>query len=180
MERNTERLIELTGQLLDFRKTESQGFSLQITRTNITTLIRDNYMRFKPVAEEKKIRTRLAMPRGHAVAWVDAEAFTKIISNLMNNAIKYAKSKVVVELEYTQSDTFSVIVRNDGFLIPEDMRNRIFETFYRLKETGKQSGTGLGLALARSLAELHNGQLVLAAAENDMNVFILTMPVKTR
>ncbi len=180
MERNTERLIELTGQLLDFRKTEAKGFSLHIAQTDVTALIRDNYLRFKSVAEEKKIRTRLAMPRGHVAAWVDAEAFTKIISNLLNNAVKYAKSKVVIELDYAQSDTFSVIVRNDGFLIPEDMRNKIFETFYRLKETGKQSGTGLGLALARSLAELHNGKLVLAEAENDMNVFILTMPVKTR
>lgn len=181
MERNTERLIELTGQLLDFRKTEAQGFSLQIAKADVTALIRDNHLRFKPVAEEKKIRTKLTMPREHVRAWIDAEAFTKIISNLLNNAVKYAKSKVVIELENPrpETNTFSVIVKNDGFLIPEDMRDKIFETFYRLKETGKQSGTGLGLALARSLAELHNGKLILSETEEDMNVFILTMPVRT-
>src|SRR5690606_14383443 len=164
-----------------FRKTEARGFSLQIARADVSALIRDNYLRFKSVAEENKIRARIAMPREHVMAWIDAEAFTKIISNLLHNAVKYTKSKMAIELALPETETnaLSVIIKNDGFLIPEDMRDKIFETFYRWKETGKQPGTGLGLALARSLAELHNGKRILSETEEDMNVFILTMPVRT-
>ena len=58
------------------------------------------------------------------------------------------------------------------------MSEKIFEPFYRLKETEKQKGTGIGLALSRSLAQLHKGTIVLKEAENDMNVFCLTLPLR--
>jgi signal transduction histidine kinase len=57
------------------------------------------------------------------------------------------------------------------------MREKIFEPFFRLKETEKQKGTGIGLALARSLTELHKGTLELKKPENNMNVFALKLPV---
>ena len=73
---------------------------------------------------------------------------------------------------------YTIVVKNDGYLIPPEMREKIFETFVRLKATDSQQGSGLGLALARSLAQLHNGSLRLGASDDDMNVFILTLPFK--
>ncbi|WP_449439274.1 hybrid sensor histidine kinase/response regulator transcription factor [Pedobacter steynii] len=74
------------------------------------------------------------------------------------------------------TNQYTITVKNDGFLIPQEMRERIFESFVRLKETSNQIGTGIGLALARSLSILHGGTLTFHADENDMNVFELKLP----
>ncbi|MFC3199069.1 two-component regulator propeller domain-containing protein [Parapedobacter deserti] len=180
MERNTERLLELTDQLLDFRKTEVTGYRLNFIPVSINELLAENCRSFKLVASQKKIGLKLDLPAKPCVAFVDKEAVTQIIGNLLTNGLKYAERTIYVSLmKQTPADTtFTVVVKNDGYLIPAEMREKIFETFVRLKATGSQQGTGLGLALARSLAQLHNGTLRLGAPENGMNVFILTLPLE--
>jgi ligand-binding sensor domain-containing protein/signal transduction histidine kinase/DNA-binding response OmpR family regulator len=179
MERNTNRLIDLTNQLLDFRKTESDKFSLSFVKTDISELVRGIFTNFQPAAEEKSIGFRLELPRLTLQAFVDAEAVKKILNNLINNAIKYAAGKVTVQLLpfSSEDNVFSIEVRNDGFIIPYDQKEKIFLPFYRLKETEKQPGTGIGLPLARSLAELHKGILDLKKPENNLNIFLLTLPI---
>ena len=180
MERNTERLLELTNQLLDFRKTEVRGYQLRFTSTNINELLREHVQGFKLVAAQKNIRLKLSLPTTACIASVDKEAITQIVSNLMTNALKYANRHIDITLqEQSPSDsTFSILVKNDGYLIPMEMREKIFETFVRLKATDNQQGSGLGLALARSLALLHNGHLRLANPENGLNVFVLALPLE--
>ncbi|WPU92131.1 two-component regulator propeller domain-containing protein [Mucilaginibacter sabulilitoris] len=179
MEKNTDRLLDLTNQLLDFRKTETNGFSLSFVKTDITELLADTFLRFKPMAEQKNLYYKLSHPPKNMYAYVDIEAFTKIISNLINNAIKYGKSTVEVELLECKDDdcTFSIEIKNNGFIVPYEMREKIFEPFFRLKESEKQIGTGIGLSLSRSLAELHKGVLVLNKPMNELNIFMLTLPV---
>jgi DNA-binding response OmpR family regulator len=110
---------------------------------------------------------------------VDPEALKKILSNLFNNAIKYAETKVHVKLQPFNSEDklFKIVFRNDGYIIPYDLKEKIFEPFYRISETEKQSGTGIGLPLSRSLTELHKGVLDLLKSENGMNVFVLALPI---
>jgi ligand-binding sensor domain-containing protein/signal transduction histidine kinase/DNA-binding response OmpR family regulator len=179
MERNTDRLLELTNQLLDFRKTETNGFSLNFVKTDITELLTDTYLQFKTIAEQKNLTYELKHPGQNIYACVDIEAFTKIISNLINNAIKYASSIIEIELiEYTKHDTlFTIVVKNNGYLIPPELRDRIFEPFFRMKESEKQTGTGIGLSLSRSLTELHKGSLFLNDSVNNFNIFTLTLPI---
>src|SRR5699024_9624243 len=138
------------------------------------------YLRFKSTFVERKIKTQIVLPNELALAQVDEEVFTKIISNLLNNALKYAKSKVIITLSVHESVPvkFFIEIRNDGNLIPPAMKEKIFEPFYRLK-TGNHSGTGLGLPLARSLAELHNGSLDLKLNADEMNVFLFILPQKS-
>mgnify|MGYP001266380805 CR=1 FL=1 len=178
MERNTERLLELTDQLLDFRKTEVAGYQLSFTAIDIRALLRENYLGFKLVAAQKHIRIKLTLPTAPCIAYVDREAITQIISNLLTNGLKYAQRTIHIELhERKPGDTqFTISVKNDGYLIPANMREKIFETFVRLKATKDQHGSGLGLALARSLAQLHNGALHLAPPQDSLNVFVLQLP----
>jgi ligand-binding sensor domain-containing protein/signal transduction histidine kinase len=178
MKRNTDRLLDLTTQLLDFRKTETKGFSLNFVKADIAELITDAHLRFKPAAEQKKLSFTIETPPLFN-AYVDPEAFNKIISNLLDNAVKYAEQNVHIRLiESSEQDaSFKIEVENDGYIIPSDMKEKIFESFFRIKENGKQSGTGIGLALARSLAELHKGCLYLQEPTEKMNVFVLTLPV---
>lgn len=179
MKKNTNRLIDLTDQLLDFRKAEANKISLNFIRTDINEILKDFFIGFKPVAEQKGISMKLELPRLFLQAYVDSEAFKKIISNLLNNAIKYAEKTVITRLlPFTSNDTiFTIEIKNDGYLIPYELKEKIFEPFFRIKNTSKQTGTGIGLPLSRSLAELHKGVLDLKQPEGNMNVFQLSLPI---
>ena len=183
MQQNTERLLNLTNQLLDFRKAESQGYRLDFAECDITQILHDTYLRFTSAARQKGLDFTLKMPEQTFYAHVNKEAFTKILSNLFNNAMKYAATYVHVSLEVEgqerEKSVFRVRTVNDGALIPIGMREAIFKPFVRLNEQGNgqvTTGTGIGLALARSLAELHKGSLVVTD-KTDVNEFCLTLPV---
>ena len=179
MERNTNRLIDLTTQLLDFRQTEIKGFSLNFVKADIAELLQEMFLNFKPLAEQKNLSFTLSLPRTKVYGFVDAEALNKILSNLLSNAIKYADAKAELRLlPFKEGDDFFILeITNDGYLIPYEMKEKIFEPFFRLKETEKQKGTGIGLALSRSLTELHNGLLALKEPESNLNTFFLKLPV---
>jgi len=179
MEKNTNRLIDLTNQLLDFRKTETDKFSLNFVKTDISDLLRETYSGFKPAAEQKNLNFKMELPGLSLQAYVDPEALKKILSNLFNNAIKYAETEVFARLRPFSSEDkfFTIEIKNDGYVIPYDQKEKIFEPFYRIKETEKQPGTGIGLPLSRSLAELHKGVLDLKHSENKLNIFVLTLPM---
>ena len=179
IEKNTDRLINLTNQLLDFRKAEANNYTLSFVKTDINELLREVFIAYKPIAEEKKISFRLEIPRITLMAYTDAEALRKILGNLISNAIKYAEQTVSVKLLPFNSDDnlFHIEFRNDGFLIPYEMKDKIFEPFFRLKQNEKAAGTGIGLALARSLAELHKGRIELKPAASNCNLFLLSIPV---
>ena len=178
MNRNTERLIQLSNQLLDFRKFEMNGFKLNFSREDITKLLTDHYVNFGIIAEQKNLSTSINFPDSF-YAFIDVEAFNKIISNLWDNAVKYAKSKVIVTLSgsINEAGMYSISFKNDGYLIPIEIKEKIFTSFYRAKETNRLPGTGIGLTLARSLAEFHGGTLTLGWNDKEMNEFILTLPI---
>jgi DNA-binding response OmpR family regulator len=111
---------------------------------------------------------------------VDHEGFTKIVTNLIDNAVKYSASRISVVLS-SDNEYFSLTVKNDGNIIPENKRTKIFEPFYRLETAlhSSATGTGIGLAMAKSLTELHGGTLRMD--DNDtLNVFMLTLPINQK
>ncbi len=179
MEKNTNRLLDLSNQLLDFRKTETKGFSLTFVSANISQLSEDIYSRFKHAAEERNLIFSMDLPEIPVIAYVDPEALTKIISNLLNNAVKYAENKVHIALfsAGAEHNFFVMEIKNDGLLIPAEARENIFTPFFRLKETEDTTGTGIGLPLSRSLAELHKGTLILKDPAKEFNIFVLTLPI---
>lgn len=154
-------------------------FRLNFVKTDITELLQETYGVFRVAAEQKEINFKLEVPRIALQAYVDPEALRKILSNLFNNAIKYAATRVYVKLQnFNSEDTlFKIVFKNDGYVIPFELKEKIFEPFYRISETEKQSGTGIGLPLSRSLAELHKGVLDLLKSEDGMNVFVLSLPI---
>ncbi|HJD76366.1 MAG TPA: response regulator [Bacteroides reticulotermitis] len=182
MKQNTERLLNLTNQLLDFRKTESQGYRLNFAKCNITEILKETHLRFTSLAKQRGLDFTLQLPEQDFYAHVNRETLTKIISNLLNNAVKYSDSYVHVSLEVDDSEvlqTFHLRTVNDGVVIPDDMKEEIFKPFVRFNEKEDArltTGTGIGLALSRSLAELHQGSLVMLEGEVE-NCFYLTLPV---
>lgn len=178
MERNTNRLIDLTNQLLDYRKTEAGGFTLTFEEENICKLLEENVSTFIPLAEQRNIKILLKLPPQTLHVYADREVLTKILSNLISNAVKYAGKEVHIIISMHDSRSkFSLEINNDGPLVPAEMKQKIFEPFIRLKRTEKQQGTGIGLALARSLSELHQGTLIMDTKNETLNSFVLTLPL---
>jgi ligand-binding sensor domain-containing protein/signal transduction histidine kinase len=177
MEKNTNRLIDLTNQLLDFRKTETKGFSLNFVNTDINQLLQDIHSHFTAAAEQKSLSYTIELPAETVQAYVDVEALKKVLSNLISNALKFADSIVQVKLRGCNKDEniFSIEIKNDGPLIPGNLKEKIFEPFYRINEIEKV--TGIGLALSKSLTDLHKGNLYLDKVDPQMNTFVLTLPV---
>jgi len=178
IKRNTDRLLTLTDQLLDFRKAEKEQFGLNFIMTDICELIESTFTMFLTYGEERSISMQLHSPVNHFDLAADREAITKIISNLLSNALKYARTRVDLFIEpgSNSEKIIRIRVNNDGNLIPEELAERIFEPFYQIdnNKTGAK-GTGLGLSLARSLAELHNGRLYLDADVRQNTSFVLEL-----
>lgn len=176
--KNADRLLALVNQLLDFRKTEIEGFSLNFVKTDILTTIENICIRFKDAAEERGLLFNIQTTVTQLQAFIDQEAFTKILSNLLLNAIKYARTKICVEISFlTVEDLFVIDVINDGEEIPEELKERIFEPFFRGESAQHTSGTGLGLPLARSMAEMHRETLFMENSDRDMIRFRLSLPI---
>ncbi len=180
MKRNTERLVDLTNQLLDFNKMESRKYSLTFSTGNVTAIIRDTLARFSALARQSGIQTSFDAPEEDVCADIGYEAFTKIISNLVNNGLKYTDTYLKLTLEVPEgTGLFRVISENDGTVVPDTMKEEIFRPFVRFRESDNSkitTGTGLGLGLSRSLASLHGGTLKMAPGE-ERNIFVLTMPL---
>ena len=174
IEKNASRLLDLTTQLLDFRKTEMDEFGLSFVHTNITDLLTEQADIFRAEAEKKHIQLSIAMPEHPLIAFVDTEAFVKITGNLLSNAIKYGETSIRISIT-VKDKNFIILISNDGKPILKEFREKIFEPFFRIKGN-VQPGTGIGLSLAKSLTELHNGTLKLAD-DDKLVIFELTLPV---
>lgn len=188
MDKNVNRLLALANQLLDFRNTELDGYRLSFVKTDIVGVLKEICFRFRGAVEQKKLSFTMQINMDRLDAYVDQEACTKIISNLLTNAIKYASSLICLTLNYVKEDDFFTLdVVNDGRPIPDEIKDRIFEPFFRGEYAGHISGAGLGLPLARSLAEKHRGTLRLAGkrrgtlrladANSSLIVFQLCLPI---
>ena len=161
-DRNVVSLINLINQLLDFRKMEEINYSPQLKPCDITALVQDICIRFRAAIETSGLQFETDLPDKPISYNVDRDAMTKIISNVLANAVKYASSQVHISL--TEDDgSFRIVVEDDGPGVDNKMQSDIFKVFYRADN--HKTGTGLGLPLARLLAEKHGGTLQLLASE---------------
>lgn len=179
VEKNTDRLLALTTHLLDFRKAEINQFGLNFIKTDIHLLIVEQIDFFKAEAEKRMMTINYMHSGKITEAAVDREAFIKITSNLLSNAIKYGEKSIDIKLGTCRSadKSFSIQFINDGETIPVEDQLSIFKPFIRARNVNDKQGTGIGLTLAKSLAELHNGTLKLVSSTNGITIFEVRLPV---
>lgn len=177
MRKNTSRLLNLTGQLLDFQKIGAHQFDFKYERVDVTQIVNDTIERFEPAIQVKGRELITSIPQKEIYAVTDCEAFIKILSNLLNNALKYGKHRINVKLT-SSDDTFSIAVTSDGDKISGENSLRIFEPFFQLNSQQDNNGVGIGLPLCRTLAHLLNGRIELVNDDSEVNTFVLTLPLK--
>jgi len=159
----SERLSRMITNVLSFSRIGRNKLSLKLAETNVDDTIRRVAESFALSLKNKSIRISLKCSAPSSVK-TDADCVEQILSNLIGNVEKYASSGGYLEIESLQNRRFTVIyVRDRGPGIPPGERKRIFEPFYRIsnKLNDGVSGTGIGLAVSRSLAEKIGGSLTL-------------------
>lgn len=172
--RNSQRLLALVNQLLDFRKAEKGIFIINFSEQNIYELLQNIYDRFKPVAEQKGITFTLDTDNKELFAVIDTEAITKVISNLLTNALKYARNKI--KIKCTSNNGYVIIkVTDNGRGIEENEQKSIFRPFYQIAQSHKP-GTGLGLSLVKSLVDAHKGMVEVDSIPGQFTTFTITIP----
>jgi signal transduction histidine kinase/ligand-binding sensor domain-containing protein/CheY-like chemotaxis protein/AraC-like DNA-binding protein len=172
--RNTDALLELMNQLLDFRKTDETDFVLKITQCHVSVLLEEIFDQFITTANIQHIQLELVLPDKPLVANADADVLKKIINNLLNNALKYAKDRVELRLTVFEK-SFEVTVTDNGKGIEKEEEARIFDPFYQAKNS--KPGTGIGLSFAKLLATKHEGELIVDRTASDETSFIVRIPL---
>jgi signal transduction histidine kinase/ligand-binding sensor domain-containing protein/DNA-binding response OmpR family regulator len=182
MEENSDRLLNLVNQLLDFRRIESDIYTIRTEEVELISFIHSLYSRFSAISYQKGIKFSMVTNINRLSVQADPEAITKILTNLLINAFKFTRSKVKIRINETVQGEdgkqfFSISVVDDGQGIPANQLDEIFKAFYKVNNGDKNiGGTGIGLALAKSLAEKHDGKLTVESKEGVETAFTLMIP----
>lgn len=154
---NTERLYRLVNELLDFRKVESGNFRLYFFEENIVSAIKKNFDDFKTLAEAKNIEYTFKSSDPQILVYFDKDQMEKVFFNLLSNAFKFTQNGGKINLKIAlKKRKVKITVTNNGKGIDIDNIDDIFKNFYQAKQN---MGTGIGLALSKSLVELHKGKI---------------------
>jgi signal transduction histidine kinase len=176
IDHETNRLAELVGDVLDTSRIESGTFSYNFSDLDIGEIVRESAAAAQSSQDEVAVRADVTAPlpllRG------DRERLRQVVTNLIDNAVKYSPAGAEVNVEaFASNGRITVEVRDRGPGILSEHKTLIFEKFGRVSGEHAKPGTGLGLFIARSIAEAHGGTLDVESGEGPGAVFTLALPV---
>ncbi|MGN0189311.1 MAG: two-component regulator propeller domain-containing protein, partial [Candidatus Cryptobacteroides sp.] len=178
MNNSADYLTKLVNELLDYVRIEKMGFALKCEDIDLIERLKSLIFNFSDTARNENLSLSFETALGSATVSADSAALDKILNNLMINAVKYSDTSISVKAECTD-DTIKVSFINDGEVIPPEYREEIFKPFVQYGKGGgtHKNGVGIGLPLARNLARMHSGDLVLSP-EDGRTCFVLSLPLK--
>jgi signal transduction histidine kinase/DNA-binding response OmpR family regulator len=181
MLQHAQGLMRLVGQLLDLSKLEGGRMPLCTRRDDLIPFLKGIVQAFAPLAERKGVALHVVCDVNTLPVDFDPDQIEKVFYNLLGNALKFTGGGGKVGL-YVQSrsteEAVEVRVCDTGPGIPEKDQPFIFDRFYRVEETARsyRMGTGIGLALAKELVELHSGTIRLESTPGMGSAFVVTLP----
>lgn len=175
------RLSHLVNQLKNLTKYDMEKNKLDISEVNLKQLIKNIIYNNQSFAFEKNIQIEYDLEE--ITAKVDKEKITQVIVNLISNAIRYTncnckiEGKIIIKL-YKKDSFINIIVKDNGIGIPEENLDYIFQRFYRVDKSRCRNtgGTGIGLAICKSIIDLHKGNIEVKSKINEGSEFIITLP----
>lgn len=175
-----DRENKIISDLLDMVKEDRTNTDLEVTETDINALAKAVMKRLRPIAETADIALTL-VNRREVIAEVDITRINLVLTNLVENAIKYnhEHGEVIVTVD-ADEEYFSFTVADNGIGIPEEDLNRIYERFFRVDKSRSREigGTGLGLSITRSAILRHHGTISVESREGEGTTFIVRIPLR--
>lgn len=174
--RNTDRLLHLVNQLMDYRRAELGVFHLKVRPVLIRQIVEKNFLFYERLAQQKRITYRFDSDLGDREVLCDPEYLELIENNLLSNAFKYTgEGKSITVTLRLESDELMLQVKDTGMGIPLGNQDKIFERFYQVDS--EHPGSGIGLSLVQRLVELHHGTVTLESREGEGSSFTVRVPV---
>ena len=182
IDNNIQRTKRLLTQILEVRKSQAGQLRLKVSRGDLAAFIGNVVEEIRPMAEQRHINLKTALPEKEATAWFDTDKLDKILYNLLSNAIKYNRDSGHILLSLVVKDSMAVIsVEDNGIGMDRQQLNHLYTRFfdgdYRRQNTG---GTGIGLALVHELVALHHGTIHCKSSKGVGTTFTVTIPVNKK
>lgn len=173
---SAERLLNLINDILEFRKTQTQNRKLTVAKANLGALVREIGVRFKDLNQNSRLNIRLNIKTGVPELYFDSEVINTVINNLMSNAIKYTpEGSITLSLTMPEDNTVAIAVEDTGYGIDKDALPHICDRYYQENGNHQASGTGIGLALVKSLATLHQAELTVESEKGRGSKFTFSL-----
>jgi ligand-binding sensor domain-containing protein/signal transduction histidine kinase/DNA-binding response OmpR family regulator len=181
---NAERLMKLVTELLDFRKAEEGHLSIRFSKQDLVIFCAEIYKSFEGMAADKEIRFEFDAPPGEILVYFERHQLAKVIFNLLSNAFKFSDANATitfaVSINPSVEQEIEIAVSNTGKYIPEEIQQQLFDSFFQSEETHThQPGTGVGLALAKSIVELHKGRISVQSIYGDPALTTFTVCLRS-
>jgi signal transduction histidine kinase/DNA-binding response OmpR family regulator/ligand-binding sensor domain-containing protein len=180
MEKNTDQMLQLVNQILDFRKIQNGKMRLHISQVNLNIMINAFYKEFQILAEENEIDYAFHLPDEPVMVWADKERLGIVVRNVISNAFKFTPSggRIFVSVGMTDDGKKCYIrIEDSGVGIEQSKLSEIFERFSQAENPrgAYYQGTGIGLALSKEIMHLHHGSIVAESQPQKGAAFIIEL-----
>lgn len=172
--KNSNRLLRLINQLLDFRKIEEQKFVLRASKTNLYDFTNEVMINFKSEANRRNIDFQINCKNKNLELFIDRNLMDKVYFNLLSNAFKFTpdNGKIHISITETQDNTVKVSFKDSGIGIPDKELSNVFQPFFKASNNSKNS-SGIGLHLSKEFVLLHHGTIDLKSKQG--SEFVITL-----
>lgn len=178
--KKAQQMRVLVDDLFEYTSVHQADASLNVIQFDMVQLLEQLAIDFQIQADEKGMVIEIDSTANKLLMTGDSEKLVRVFSNLLSNALRYGVggTKIKVEISTSNTDKVQVIIRNNGEKIPDEAMGQLFERFYRAESSRTQAmaNTGLGLAIAKSIVELHSGS-ISAHTEDEWTVFTVQLPL---
>lgn len=183
LERESTRLQELIGRLLDWGRMESGHMEFVMRDTDLRSIVETAVAAFEPVRERRSVDLHVELPADTISVHADRGAVSDALFNLLTNAYKYGGDPARIEVFVEQrNNEVRVTVRDNGQGIAPTEHKRIFQKFYRVDDrlSREREGSGLGLAIVKHVMRAHRGRVELESTQGKGSAFTLVLPAVSR
>ncbi|MDI6792469.1 MAG: ATP-binding protein [bacterium] len=171
-----DKMFEILNTMMFISETEAGAEKLKREEVDVAEVIRNACELFEPVAEKKEISLTFNIPDTLLIQ-ADIQSIQRMMSNLIDNALKYTPTQGTVNVSADRDNGQVVItVKDDGAGISEDDLPHIFKRFYRCDKSRSQEGVGLGLSLVKAIVQSHQGEVIVTSKQNVGSTFKVTLP----
>ena len=177
---DAERLLKITGELLNMTQVETGNLQLKLQRTPTDEVVQYAVRAVQAPAQQKNVRLQYDPAPGVPPIHADGEKVSWVLINLLTNAIKYAPDNTAIEIStYAKDHRVFFTVRDHGRGIEEKYLPRVFDRYYRVPGSTEKSGTGLGLAISKEFIEAQGGQIWVKSSFGSGADFGFCLPAET-